>query len=105
MRTVNAIGITGLLWFAAAPAAGQTCNSAEPATQNCGSPRVIPGWAGHHVVLVDASTAIGVENRCQTLIFRTLNLEFCGGFDTDEDGDMDLFDFGAFQDDFTGVLP
>ncbi len=35
----------------------------------------------------------------------TVNVGFCGDFDADNDGDIDLIDFGAFQDEFTGAQP
>ncbi len=35
----------------------------------------------------------------------TLNVGYCGDFDADDDGDVDLIDFSAFQDGFTGPLP
>jgi hypothetical protein len=35
----------------------------------------------------------------------TVNVGFCGDFDADDDGDVDLIDFGAFQDVFNGPHP
>ncbi len=35
----------------------------------------------------------------------TVNVGFCGDFDADDDGDVDLVDYGAFQGEFTGPNP
>lgn len=35
----------------------------------------------------------------------SVNIGYAGDFDADDDGDIDLIDYGAFQDDFTGPLP
>ncbi len=35
----------------------------------------------------------------------TVNVGFCGDFDVDDDGDVDLIDFGAFEGEFTGPHP
>ncbi|MHC5108966.1 MAG: hypothetical protein ACYTHJ_03695 [Planctomycetota bacterium] len=41
----------------------------------------------------------------QSTHYITFNVGYCGDFDADDDGDVDLIDFGWFQDEFTGLLP
>ncbi len=36
---------------------------------------------------------------------RSVNVGFCGDFDVDDDGDVDLFDYSAFHNDFIGPMP
>ena len=35
----------------------------------------------------------------------SVNVGSCGDFDSDDDGDVDLFDYGAFSLEFKGPLP
>ena len=42
----------------------QLCNSAEPPAAACDLARVIPGTQGHHVVMMDVSTATGTSTIC-----------------------------------------
>jgi len=35
----------------------------------------------------------------------SVNVGFCGDFDTDDDGDVDLFDYAAFETEFNGPQP
>jgi hypothetical protein len=49
----------------------------------------------------DCNSAL--SNRTDYLV--SVNVGSCVGFDADEDGDVDLIDYGAFQDEFTGPNP
>lgn len=64
VRNVTTVVIIGVSWALAQAVEAQTCVFTEPPTPNCGSPRVIPGWEGQHVVLMDAATAGGTASRC-----------------------------------------
>lgn len=45
-------------------AAGQVCIGTEPPATGCDVARVIPGTQGHHIVMVDVSTATGTSTIC-----------------------------------------
>ncbi len=57
------------------------------------------------IVTDQAVIGCGGPLRHRTSHMVSLNVGFCGDFDADDDGDVDLVDFGAFQDEFTGPLP
>ncbi|MBI4717998.1 MAG: hypothetical protein HY763_09360 [Planctomycetes bacterium] len=58
-RVVILAGCVG--WLCTAGAGAQVCPFGEPPTPDCMQPRVIPGYEGQHVVLMDVSP-VGVNN-------------------------------------------
>ena len=48
---------------------------------------------------------VNCDDPHRTDYFVSVNVGSCGDFDTDDDGDVDLGDFAAFQEAFTGPLP
>ena len=49
--------------------------------------------------------AVSCDDPHVTEYYAAVNVGMCGGFDTDSDGDVDLVDYSAFLNDFTGPLP
>ncbi len=56
-------------------------------------------------LIASDGVVVNCDDPHQTAQYVTLNVGSCGDFDADDDGDVDLVDFSAFQDDFTGPLP
>jgi len=52
-----------------------------------------------------AAIGCGGSVRQWTEYTSSINVGFCGDFDVDDDGDVDLFDYGAFQSEFVGPNP
>ena len=65
---VATLGLSGV-------ALGQLCVSVEPPATGCDIPRVISGAVGHHIVMMDVSTATGTSTICNG-IFTTHNVWF-----------------------------
>jgi hypothetical protein len=56
-------------------------------------------------LIASDEAVVNCDDPHQTAHYVTLNVGYCGDFDTDDDGDVDLIDFRSFQDEFTGPLP
>ena len=56
-------------------AIAQQCPYAEPATDSCTAARVVPGTVGHHVVMMDVSTATGTNTACNVSFGKTVWFE------------------------------
>ena len=63
-RYRQAVVITCVLTFSPCCAFGQRCAYSEGPVESCGSPRVIPGAPGHHVVYVDTTDSTTPGNLC-----------------------------------------
>lgn len=56
-------------------------------------------------LIASDSAVVNCDDPSQSADYVTLNVGYCGDFDADDDGDVDLIDFGAFQNEFIGPLP
>ncbi len=57
------------------------------------------------LIASDSAVRNCTTTRQRTEHYVTVNVGSCGDFDVDDDGDVDLFDFSAFQGEFVGPLP